>query len=237
MNLLIISENNKSNINKEELKSLDPGIKINGEYLIERIIRIGRNNGIEKVFCLLNSNELELKHHLLTNNFRVPVKVIVQDTESSLHSLFVMAPFLMKEPFFLVTKDLIFSENEFSEFITYSLLQEDTDGVLAVTRYLNEKESLYVAMNDEDIILKFSDSKDGYSWANGSIYYFLPAVFNEMEYAIQGGISNLKKALQLLISKKYILKGFSFSKIIKVENLTDIVKAEDLISTNKYRVK
>jgi NDP-sugar pyrophosphorylase family protein len=229
MNLVIIGTNNTSCINTEGLNGFKPMIKINDEYPIERIIRIGRTNGIKKVFCITNSHDPELKQYLSENNFGVPLKLFVQDTENSLHSLFVLAPFLMKEPFFLITMDTVFIENEFSEFVTYSLMQEDTDGVLAVTKNGNDEKPLCVAMNDEDIILKFSDSRDGYSWATGGIYYFLPNVFNEMVYSIQSGISSLSKSLQLLIVRGYVLKGFSFSKIINVNHVADITKAKDLI--------
>lgn len=234
MNLVIISTGNYSDINNRDFKRSDQKIMIEGEYLIERIIKIGRNNGIKKVFCLINSHEVELKNYLSIKNFGIPVKLFVEDKENSLHSLFVAAPFLMKEPFFLVTMDLFFLENEFSEFITYSLLQEYIDGVLAVTKFNHEKENpICVAMNDEEVILKFSDSKDGYSWAVGGIYYFSPNVFDEMEYVLQAGISSLSKALQLLIVKGYILKGFSFSKIINLGNVTDIVKVKEIIRGNE----
>jgi NDP-sugar pyrophosphorylase family protein len=237
MNLVIIGTNNTSRINTEGLNGFKPMIKINDEYPIERIIRIGRTNGIKKVFCITNSHDLEHKQYLSENNFGVPLKLFVQDTENSLHSLFVLAPFLMKEPFFLITMDTVFIENEFSEFVTYSIMQEDTDGVLAVTKYTDDEKPLCVAMNDGDVILKFSDSRDGYSWATGGIYYFLPNVFNEMVYAIQSGISSLSKSLQLLISRGYILKGFSYSQIIKVENASDISKAENLLRASKYSIE
>jgi NDP-sugar pyrophosphorylase family protein len=231
MNLAIIGTDNRTG-SREELKSSKQMMKIKGEYLVERIIRIGRDKGIKNVFCIVNTHESELKHYLSTNKFGIPVTLIVQETENSLHSLFVMAPFLIKEPFFLVSMDMIFTENEFAEFIAYSMLQEDVDGVLAVTRYNDNENPLCLAMDDHDIIFKFSNSKEGYSWAVGGIYYFSPIIFNEMEHAIQAGISSLSKALQLLIAKRYVLKGFSFSKIIKVDHADDIAKAENLIIEN-----
>jgi NDP-sugar pyrophosphorylase family protein len=233
MNLAIIGSNNNNGINTKESKSSRSLMKIMGEYPVERIIRIGRTNGIKKIFCLINPHEQEYKHYLSTNDFGIPLKLFTQDTENSLHSLFVLAPFLMNEPFFLVNKDSVFTENEFAEFVTYSLMQEDTDGTLAITRYNDDEKPICVAMNEEDIIIKFSDYKEGYSWETGGIYYFSPNVFNEMGYTLQAGISNLSKTLQLLITRGYILKGFSFSKIINVENVPDIVKAEDLIRGNK----
>lgn len=237
MNLVIIGSNNNSGIKIKRLKNQKPMIKVMGEYPVERIIRISRSNGIKKIFCLLNPNEQELGDYLSTNNLGIPLKLFVQDTENSLHSLFVLAPFLMKESFFLVNADSVFLESEFSEFVTYSLLQEDADGTLAITRYNDNEKPICVAMNDEDVIMRISDYKEGYSWETGGIYYFLPNVFSEMEYAIQAGMSSLSKSLQLLITRGFILKGFSFSKIIKIDRTADIAKADDLIREDKYSLE
>jgi NDP-sugar pyrophosphorylase family protein len=233
MNLVIIEMDADSHIKTERPKSSKGLMKIKGEYLIERIIRIGRNNGITRVFCIINSHEPELEHYFSTNNFGIPVKFFVPDLRSYMHILFALASVRNKEPFSLVNANSVFLEREFSEFVTYSLLQVDADGAIAVTRHLNDEKPLGVAMNDEDIILKFNDSKEGYSWFNGGIYYFSPKILSETNYAFQAGISGVEKFLQFLIARGYILKGFSFSKIIKVKNAADIVKVEDLIRGNE----
>jgi NDP-sugar pyrophosphorylase family protein len=146
-----------------------------------------------------------------------------------MHSLFALVPYLMNEPFCLAAADAVFLESEFSEFINYSLLHEDIDGTLAVTRFIDDEKPLCVAMNEEDTILKFSDSKEGYNWATGGIYYFSPIIFEEMSYAIEKGILRLRNFLKLLVARGYILKGFSFSKIIEVDHISDIEKAKALI--------
>jgi NDP-sugar pyrophosphorylase family protein len=143
--------------------------------------------------------------------------------------LFALASVHNKEPLFLANANSVFLEREFSEFVTYSLLLKDVDGAIAVTRHLNDKKPLGVAMNDEDTILKFNDSKDGYSWFNGGIYYLAPKILSETNYAFQADMSGIEKFLQLLIAGGYILKAFSFSKIINVESAADIIKAEELI--------
>ena len=81
-------------------------------------------------------------------------------------------------------------------------------------------------MDEQDIIIKFSDSKEGYNWATGGIYFFSPRIFDEVETALEKGILRLRNFLRFLISKGYVLKGFSFSKIIDVDHISDIVKAE-----------
>jgi NDP-sugar pyrophosphorylase family protein len=233
MNLVIIETDINPHIKTEGLKSSKGMMKIKDEYLIERIIRIGRLNGIKRVFCLINQHEPELKSYLSTNDLGVPIKFIVPNLGSSMHILVALAPIHQKEPFFLVNTNSVFLEREFSEFVTYSLLQEGIDGVIAVTRNLNDEKPLGVAMNDEDIILKFNNSKDGYSWFNGGIYYFSSQILNEINYAFLSHITGIEKFLHFVIESGYILKGFSFSKIIKVETTADIIIAEDLIGKNE----
>ena len=139
MNLVIIETVNNSRIKKEKLKSSNGLMKVKGEYLIERIIRIGRINGITRVFCIINSHEPELEQSLSTNNLGIPTQIIVPDLRSPMHILFALASVHKKEPFFFANTNSFFLEREFSEFVTYSLLQEDTDGVIAVTKYLDRK--------------------------------------------------------------------------------------------------
>jgi NDP-sugar pyrophosphorylase family protein len=230
---VIFETENDSRIKAEKLKRSVSSMKIKNEYLIERIIRIGRQNGIKNVFCLINPHEPELKHYLSTNDLGVPIKFIVPNLGSSMHILVALASIRHKEPFFLINTNSVFLEREFSEFTTYSLLQEGIDGAIAVTRNLNDEKPLGVAMNDEDVILKFNNSKAGYSWFDGGIYYFSSQILNETNYAFLSHITGIEKFLHFVIESGYLLKGFSFSKIIKVETAADIIIAEDLIEKNE----
>ncbi|MGA7721135.1 MAG: hypothetical protein WCA84_08150 [Ignavibacteriaceae bacterium] len=230
MNIVIIQADYSSCNKGGSLENFKYMTKVKDEYLIERIIRIGRINGLRKVYCVINSHQPELKHYLSTQNFGIPLELISVDRGSFIHGLFALIPFLTNETFFLINTESVFIESEFSEFVTYSLLQEDVDGVLAITRYNDDEKPLCVAMNEEDIILKFSDSKEGYSWATGGIYYFSTKIFNDMKNSFQFSESGLREFLRFLIDRGYILKGFSFSKIINIKYATDIAKVEDLIT-------
>jgi NDP-sugar pyrophosphorylase family protein len=226
MNLAIIGAGESSRIKAEGLNIPKHLIKIKGEYLIERIIRIACRNNIDSVFCIINENEPELKEYLTSSNLPLPVQLIVKNTPGSMHSLFALSNYLKDDNFCLATVDSVFNENEFSDFITYSQQNKnDVDGVLAITNFIDDEKPLCVAMNDTDIIKKFSDNKDGYNWATGGLYYFSPVIFNEMKEALDTGILRLRNFLRLLVNKGYILKGFSFSKIIDIDHVSDIRKA------------
>lgn len=83
-------------------------------------------------------------------------------------------------------------------------------------------------------ILKFSNTKEDYSWLTCGIYYFQPRIFSENQYALETGTSRLRKFFILLIASGYTLKGFPFPKIIDVDHLNDIEKAEELLTGHYY---
>ncbi|PIX00432.1 MAG: nucleoside-diphosphate-sugar pyrophosphorylase [Ignavibacteria bacterium CG_4_8_14_3_um_filter_37_9] len=236
MNLAIIGAGESSRLKEEGLNVPKHLITVNGEYLIDRIIRIGYENGFQKVYCIINTKEKELQKHLLEENFKIPVELIVKDTESSMHSLFELSPFLLNESFCLATTDSVFLEKEFSDFLKISS-KEDAVGVLAVTQYIDDEKPLCVGFDEQNMILNFSDDKNGYNWVTGGLYYFSPLIFNEMQTALQNDIIRLRNFLRLLIKQNYKLKAFPFSKIIDVDHVSDIEKAEDFLANNSSYLK
>ncbi|MFA3782880.1 NTP transferase domain-containing protein [Melioribacteraceae bacterium 4301-Me] len=231
MNLAIIGAGESSRLKAEGLKIPKHLIKLNGEYLIERIIRIGGEKGFDKVFCIINSHEPELKNYLLNHKFNISVSLIVKDTESSMHSLFEMSQYLSNEPFCLATTDTVFLENEFSNFINYCKSTEKIDGILAITKFIDDEKPLCVSLDNENNIINFSDSKEGYFWATGGIYYFSNRIFELLPEALNLGIARLRNFLRLLIRNNYKLKAYSFSKIVDIDHVKDIKIAEELISS------
>lgn len=88
-------------------------------------------------------------------------------------------------------------------------------------------------MDKENLIVKFSDKKRGYDCAARGIYYFTPEIFCEMQYAMQTNIDMFGNYLRLLTDSGYLLKGFSFSKIIDLDIVSDIILAEDFLNDLK----
>jgi NDP-sugar pyrophosphorylase family protein len=235
MNYAIIAAGESTRIKTEGLNTPKHLIKLGSEYLIERIIRIASENGANIISCIINENEPELKEYLHNNKFSVPVKCIVKNTRSSMHSLFELSPYNSEEPFVLLTTDSVFDEKEFASFINYSTEQKEVEGILAVTNYIDDEKPLCVRINEKGLIKEFGDSKEGYIWATGGLYYLNPSIFNEMQYALATGINHLRNYFRLLINKNYRLRTYHFSKIIDVDHVTDIKKAEDFIKSIKAK--
>lgn len=130
MNLALIASAENSPMRIEGLDVPKHLIRINGEYIIERTIRVARIKGINEIFCIINENEHELEEYLLSGNFGIPLHLFVKTTSSSIHSLFVLASFLMYEPFILLTTHNVFDENEFLIFLTTQFLRKIYKGQL-----------------------------------------------------------------------------------------------------------
>jgi NDP-sugar pyrophosphorylase family protein len=230
MNLVIDGMGEGTRLGSEGTEIPVHMMKINGEYLVARLIRIGRQNGAERIFYMLNKDEPEFKNYLSTNNFGIPVLPVIRTTNNPLQSMFALAPLLRSAPFCLMDPDIVFDEEAFTDFINYALLQKNADGILAIVRYVNTEKPLCVALDEEDTILKFSDSQEGYNWATGGIYYFLPQIFEEMENALKTDMSGLKKYVRLLGTRGYRLKGFPFSRLIAVGYPSDAGIAEQFLA-------
>ena len=115
------------------------------------------------------------------------------------------------------------------------LSHKNVDGTLAVTKFIDDEKPLCIDLDEENTILKFSDSKEGYSWATGGIYYFSPKIFDKMCFALKTKVSRLRNFLRLLIKNDYKLKAFPFSKIIDVDHIQDIQRAQEFISQFKLK--
>ena len=133
MKFAIISAGEGSRLAQEGVQLPKPLVQLNGEAMIDRLIRIFMKNGADRIVVIIN-NEVQLtKDHLmqLKKDVEIPLDVIVKTTPSSMHSFYGLSRFLKDDKFCLTTVDTIFREEEFAQFInifkeglfTYTILE------------------------------------------------------------------------------------------------------------------
>jgi NDP-sugar pyrophosphorylase family protein len=152
-----------------------------------------------------------------------------------MHSLFALAPYLNNGPFYLTTVDTIFLEDEFKKYLSFAQQQRQADGVLALTDFIDDEKPLCVKMNAQHRITKFSDTKTGFRWATGGIYYFSPRIFDLIPDAIARNTTRLRNFLRSLLQHQYILHGYAFSKIVDVDHVGDLAVAEQFLASRDER--
>lgn len=229
MELAIIAAGKGSRLKSEGISVSKPLIKINNIPLIKRLIDTGIENGVDKIHCIINEESGDLKNYLLSEKFQVKVDLVVKSTPSSLHSLFELAPFITGNYFCLAMPDSVFSYEEFNKFISFSALQDNVDGVLAVTGYVDDEKPLYIKYDTNMDVTGFNNFCHRDCMVTGGLYYFSTRIFNEMHYALSENMMHLRNYFQLLIDRNYHFKAFEFSKIIDVDHISDIEAAEQFI--------
>jgi NDP-sugar pyrophosphorylase family protein len=229
MELAIIAAGRGSRLRSAGINISKPLIKINNIPLIKRLIDCGIQNGADKIHCIINEESVDLKEYLLNEKFPVKVHLIVKSTPGSLYSFFELAPLIAEKYFCLAMPDSVFPCEEFNRFISFSIIQDNFDGILAVTGSIDEEKSLYIELDNKAVVTRFSDQNINTGMVTGGLYFFSTSIFNEMPYALSENMMHLKNYFQHMLKRGYHFKAFTFSKIIDVDRVDDIEAAEQFV--------
>jgi NDP-sugar pyrophosphorylase family protein len=241
MKYAIIAAGEGSRLVQEGVAVPKPLVKVGGEHLIDRLIRIFMDCGASEICVICNEQMTAVAEHLqkIKASGRVPLRFVVKSTPSSMHSAWELSQWLKDEPFVLTTVDTIFREKEFK---TYSKAFEiaaehgDVDGLMGVTDYIDDEKPLYVDVDDSRTITAFLDSCDNPHYISGGIYGLTPKAIPVLQRCIERGESRMRNFQRALVAEGLHLKAYSFSKVLDIDHASDIQKAEDFLKMNKSKV-
>ena len=234
MKYAIIAAGEGSRLVQEGVAAPKPLVKVGGEHLIDRLIRVFMDCGASEICVICNEQMTAVAEHLqkIKASGRVPLRFVVKSTPSSMHSAWELSQWLKDEPFVLTTVDTIFREKEFK---TYSNAFEiavehgDVDGLMGVTDYIDDEKPLYVDVDDSRTITAFLDSCDNPHYISGGIYGLTPKAIPVLQRCIERGESRMRNFQRALVAEGLRLKAYSFSKVLDIDHASDIQKAEDFL--------
>lgn len=243
MTFAIIAAGEGSRLLAEGVDSPKPLVNINGEFLIDRLIRVFLRNNADDIVVICNtytdlvSNHLEdVKRTGLGGN-PVPLRFIKKSTPSSMHSFFELSALLNSEPFILTTVDTIFQENEFSSYVDAFVksVEQGYDGMMGVTGFVDDEKPLYVGTDSDMNITGFYDNNDGQcNFISGGIYGLTHRSLATLNRCMERGESRMRNFQRALVSEGHKLKAYNFSTVFDIDHASDIVKAERfLMDTQK----
>lgn len=230
MNYAIIAAGEGERLKSEGLNCSKPLVPILGMPLIGRILKTCVNHDADSITCIINEESLDVRRYLQSLILPVPVNLVIQSTPSSMHSLYRMRPYLESKPFILMTTDSVYHEKEFDGFFHKIKSGKGRDGIMAVTDFIDDEKPLYVELDAHGRIEKFSDSVTKSKCVTGGMYYFEKNIYPVAEQIINDGGQRLRLLLKKLTDRNYAFQSFRFSKIIDVDHVTDIAKAEAFLS-------
>ena len=167
MKYAIIAAGNGSRLAKEGVTAPKPLVKVNGEQLIDRLVRVFCNNNATEIVVICNEEMTDVQEHLAHIQQHglagkdVPLRFVVKSTPSSMHSFAELSQWLTDEPFVLTTVDTIFREDEFKAYIDAFTLAtaNGVQAYMGVTAYIDDEKPLYVGTDEQCNITGFYKTK------------------------------------------------------------------------------
>ena len=235
MKFAIISAGEGSRLAQEGVQLPKPLVQLNGEAMVDRLVRIFAQNGAEKVVIIINNEVPLTKAHMLElqQKSEVPIELIIKTTPSSMHSFYELSRYLNDDKFCLTTVDTIFREDDFSKYIE-AFKQSEMDGMMAVTDFVDDEKPLYISTDESLNITGFHDAATpACKFISGGIYCLTPKAITTLEHCMANGLSRMRNFQRQLVADGLHLEAYPFSKILDVDHADDIEKAEAFLKDNK----
>lgn len=230
MDYAIIAAGEGSRLAQEGLTLPKPLVKLNGQEMIGRLISIFLKNDASSISIIVNEEMTEVQDYVSKLKVSVPLNVVIKSTPSSMHSFFELRDFLRGGKFCLTTVDTVFKEEEFTDYVRSFAADTQSEGMMAVTDYIDDEKPLYVDVDTDMNITGFLDESEECKYISGGIYGLTPRAIDTLEACLNSGQSRMRNFQRQLITDKFKLKAFPFAKIVDVDHIHDINKAEQFIS-------
>ena len=255
MKYAIIAAGEGSRLAKEGIVTPKPLVCLNGEPMLDRLIRLFAANNASSVSIIINEEMDEVYEHVNNTKYPVPLQIIRKSTPSSMHSFYELSHTLGNERFCLTTVDTVFREDEFSAYIedfnqcvvnshfagdfnpcavegffSGTFHQCVADGLFAVTGYIDDEKPLYVETDENMTIRGFYDENvSNARYVSGGVYCLNSSSIPLLKVAVEAGMSKMRNFQRHLLREGFLLKAWPFAKIIDVDRPDDIRKGADLI--------
>lgn len=231
MNFGIIAAGQGSRLAQEGVELPKPLVSINGQPMISRLIDIFLDCGASSLTVIVNEEMTEVADYLgsIAPTLACPLDLIVKSTPSSMHSFHEVAKRMEgKGRFIVTTVDTIFRKEDFLPYArAFAAAPEQTDGMMAVTSFIDDEKPLYVATDSDNRITAFLDRpEEGVKFVSGGIYGLRESALPVLDKCLADGVHRMRNYQRALVEAGLDLKAYDLGKIVDVDHAGDILKAE-----------
>lgn len=236
MKFAIIAAGDGSRLAHEGVTEPKPLVKVRGERLIDRLIRIFMGNNATEIVVICNEQMSDVASHLKMiqdkglNGLPVPLRFVVKSTPSSMHSFYELRNFLRDDPFILTTVDTIFDESEFHDYVLsfQNKIAQGTDALMGVTDYIDDEKPLYVDVDNVMCINGYYDTPQADSrFISAGIYGLTAPSLDILEACIEKGESRMRNFQRALVAANLRIEAFPLTKVFDIDHIEDIRKADE----------
>lgn len=239
MKFAIIAAGDGSRLAQEGVTEPKPLVKVRGERLIDRLIRIFMGNNATEIVVICNEQMSDVASHLKMiqdkglNGLPVPLRFVVKSTPSSMHSFYELRNFLRDDPFILTTVDTIFDESEFHDYVLsfQDKIAQGVDALMGVTDYIDDEKPLYVGVDNVMRINGYYDTPQADShFISAGIYGLTAPSLNILEACIEKGESRMRNFQRALVAAGLRIEAYPLTKVFDIDHINDIRKADEGIN-------
>ena len=236
MKFAIIAAGDGSRLAQEGVTEPKPLVKVRGERLIDRLIRIFMGNNATEIVVICNEQMSDVASHLKMiqdeglNELHVPLRFVIKSTPSSMHSFYELCHFLRDEPFILTTVDTIFDESEFHDYVLSFQVKiaQGTDALMGVTDYIDDEKPLYVGVDNVMRINSYYDTPQADSrFISAGIYGLTASSLDILEACIKKGESRMRNFQRALVATGLRIEAYPLTKVFDIDHIEDIRKADE----------
>lgn len=234
MNFGIIAAGEGRRLAQEGVEKPKPLVELEGTPMIGRLIGMFAALGAGRVSVIVNEQMPEVAAYLenIAPTLPMPLDIVVKSTPSSMHSFHELGRLLRGHGRFVVTTvDTIFRRDDFACYVeAFENAPAEVDGMMAVTRYVDDEKPLYVETDAEMDILAFRDTPwPEAEFVSGGIYGLDSGALDVLDGCLECGTQRMRNFQRALVAAGMRLKAYDMGKIIDVDHASDIAKAEEFI--------
>lgn len=231
MNYAIIAAGEGSRLVQEGVQLPKPLINLCGTPMIKRLIDIMMSCNPESLSIIVNEQMTQVRKYLESLSLPVPFRLVVKTTPSSMHSFYEVSRHFGSGKFVLTTVDTIFRPEDFRKYVEAFEADDNADGYMAVTSFIDDEKPLYIDVDSRMRITAFADKPfPGVKYISGGIYGLRPQALEVLRHCMDSGVSRMRNYQRALVEAGEDLKAYPFPKIIDVDHAGDIATAEAFLS-------
>lgn len=204
-----------------------PLVPIAGVPMIERLARIFMNCGADRIAVIVNDRNPDTVSYVRRMSAHMPVDLVVKSTPTPMHSLMELAPYLGRERFCVTTVDTVFRENELADMMK-AFESTSYDGLMGVTSLIDDEKPLYVDTDSDMLIRGFLDEQGGCRFVSAGIYALKAQALDVLAQCLESGQTRMRYFQRRLLEEGMRLKAFDMGRVIDVDHVGDIEKAQEI---------
>lgn len=231
MNYAIIAAGEGSRLVQEGVQLPKPLVNLCGTPMIKRLIDIMMSCNPESLSIIVNEQMTQVREYLESLTLPVPFRLVVKTTPSSMHSFYEVSRHFGSGKFVLTTVDTIFRPEDFRKYVEAFEADDEADGYMAVTSFIDDEKPLYIDVDPAMRITAFADKPfPGVKYISGGIYGLRPQALDVLRHCMDTGVSRMRNYQRALVEAGENLRAYPFPKIIDVDHAGDIATAEAFLS-------